>query len=163
MNNDCAYGDVSSLGRYCRHFMPTPTLATQSRGRAIPQTTYYFRVVTQQNTSCRPSATTSYTTPDVSLSGRVYLARTWLSHYRLTNPNDVMLAKRSISKTVSSFWLLKKPLPQGDNGTDFEKAILRTLTARRQPRVVGPTVTVRGTAYSGSVGSDGRFALWGRL
>ena len=39
----------------------------------LPSTTYYFRVVTYKNASCTPSATQTYTTPAVTLSGRVYL------------------------------------------------------------------------------------------
>lgn len=39
----------------------------------LPETTYHFRVETYKNSSCHPGVTRSYTTPAVTLSGRVYL------------------------------------------------------------------------------------------
>ncbi len=39
----------------------------------LPSTTYYFRVETYKNSSCHPGVRRSYTTPAVTLSGRVYL------------------------------------------------------------------------------------------
>lgn len=78
-------------------------------------TPYYFRVVTYENASCTPSVSTTYTTPNVSLSGRVYL-------------------DASNNCSPSNPWSLG-----------------------------GLTVSVQNTAYSGSVGSDGRFAFYGGL
>lgn len=75
-------------------------------------TQYFFRVVTYENSSCTPGITTSYTTPNLSLSGRVYLDEN--------------------NNCETTPWSLG-----------------------------GLTVTVRETAYSGSVGSDGRFAFYG--
>ncbi len=75
-------------------------------------TTYYFRVVTYESSGCTPGVSTTYTTPAVTLSGRVYLD---------TNNN-----------CGTTPWNLG-----------------------------GLTVSVRGTAYSGNVGSDGRFGFYG--
>lgn len=76
-------------------------------------TTYYFKVATYENASCIMSATTSYTTPDISLSGRVYLD---------TDNNC----------STATPWSLG-----------------------------GLTVAIPSTAYSGTVGSDGRFGFYG--
>lgn len=112
VNNDCAYGGCVITGAQLAPFYPNSNFSYPVTGLS-PNTTYYFRVVTHENSSCRPSATTSYTAPDLSLSGRVYLD---------TNNNC----------STATPWSLG-----------------------------GLTVTVRGTAYTGSVGSDGRFAFYG--
>lgn len=78
----------------------------------LPNTTYYFRVATYENATCTLSQTQSYTTPDVTLSGRVYLDEN--NNCSTANP-----------------WSLG-----------------------------GLTVTARGSGYSGSVGSDGRFGFF---
>lgn len=79
----------------------------------LPNTTYYFRVTNYNSSACNIGATPiSYTTPNVTLSGRVYLD---------TNNNC----------STSTPWNLG-----------------------------GLTVSVRDTAYSGSVGSDGRFGFF---
>jgi hypothetical protein len=110
VNNDCAYGGCVITGAQLAPFYPNSNFSYPVTGLS-PNTTYYFRVVTHENSSCRPSATTSYTAPDLSLSGRVYLD---------TNNNC----------STATPWSLG-----------------------------GLTVTVRGTAYTGSVGSDGRFGI----
>lgn len=82
----------------------------------LPNTTYYFRVTNYASSSCNIGATPrSYTTPNVTLSGRVYLD---------TNNNC----------STATPWNLG-----------------------------GLTVSVPSTAYSGAVGSDGRFGFYGGL
>lgn len=112
VNNDCAYGGCIISGAVLSPFYANSNFSYPVTGLSA-NTTYYFRVVTHENSSCRPSATVSYTTPDLTLSGRVYLD---------TNNNC----------STATPWSLG-----------------------------GLTVTVRGTAYTGSVGSDGRFAFYG--
>ncbi|NUQ57814.1 MAG: fibronectin type III domain-containing protein [Anaerolineales bacterium] len=55
VNNDCAYGgciisDVALSPFYANYNFSYPVTGL------TPNTTYYFRVVTQENSSCRPSA-----------------------------------------------------------------------------------------------------------
>lgn len=105
---------------------PTPnacevkaTLSTSTNSYIVsgllPNTTYWFRVVTYENGSCYPDRTVSYTTPaNNNVSGRVYL-----------DTNNVC-----------------------STSTPWNSATYGSLTA-----------TLRGTAYSGSVGTDGRFSI----
>ncbi len=95
------------------------TLASSSNSYIVtglsPATTYYFRVVTYQNSTCQSAVTGSYTTPaNNTVTGRVFMD---------TNNNC----------STSTPW----------SSTTYGSL----------------TVTLRDTAYTGAIGTDGRFSI----
>lgn len=112
VNNNCASGGCIISGAQLTPFYANSNFSYPVTGLTA-NTTYYFRVVTHENASCRPSATVPYTVPNLTLSGRVYL----------------------------------------DANNDCSTATPWNLG--------GLTVSVRGSAYSGTVGADGRFGFYG--
>lgn len=114
VNNNCLSGGCIISGASVTPFTANTNFTYPITGLS-PNTTYYFRVVTQENASCRPGTTVSYTTPaNNTVTGRVF-----------------MDANNNCSTS-----------------TPWNSSTYGSLTA-----------TLRGTAYSGTIGTDGRFSI----